>query len=64
MGGSCPGQFNLHPTHLNIKVNYFANSTYFKLSESVDVSIMNMIQVKFSCVFFCQFVSYAKLHLF
>ena len=33
--------------------NYFASSTYFKLSEyEEDVSVINMIQVKFSC-FLC-----------
>ena len=42
------------------KKNYFAKSTYFKLSEYEDVSIINMIQIKFSC-FLCRIVSYAKL---
>ena len=40
--------------------NYFANSTYYKQSEYVDVSITNIIQVKFSC-FLCCIVSNAKL---
>ena len=37
---------------------FFVNSTYFKLSECEDVSIINIIQVKFSC-FLCQIVLYA-----
>ena len=39
------------------KLNYFANNTYYKLSECEDVSIINIIQVKFSC-FLCQIVLY------
>ena len=38
--------------------NYFANTTYFKLSECDDVSIEDIIQVKFSC-FLCRIVLYA-----
>ena len=30
------------------KVNYFANSTFFNLSDCEDVSILNIIQVNFS----------------
>ena len=37
------------PTHLRIKVKYFANSTYFKISECEDLSIINIIHVNFSC---------------
>ena len=42
----------------DFKLNYFANTTYFKLSECDDVSIVNIIQVKFSC-FLCRIVPYA-----
>ena len=42
----------------DLKLNYFANTTYFKLSECDDVSIVNIIQVKFSC-FLCRIVLYA-----
>ena len=42
---SCPP-----PTWVS-KGNYFAKSTYFKLSICEDVSIINIIQVKFSCFF-------------
>ena len=35
----------------DFKFNYFANSTYFNLSDCEDVSILNIIQVKFSCFF-------------
>ena len=56
-GVSCPDQFILPPIHLGIKV-FFANSTYFKLSEREDVSNINIIQVKFSC-FLCRIVPYA-----
>ena len=44
----------------DFKLNYFANTTYFKLSECDDVSIINIIQVKFSC-FLCSIFLYAKL---
>ena len=44
--GSCPGQFILTPSHLVLKYNYFAYSTYFKLYEFEDVSIINISQVK------------------
>ena len=50
-GVSCPGQFILPPTHLGIKLLFFSNATYFKLSECEDVSIINIIQVIFSCFF-------------
>ena len=52
-GGKLSSPVYLAPTHLGIKVNYFANSTYFKLSDCEDVSIINIIQVKFSC-FLCR----------
>ena len=42
----------------DFKLNYFANTTYFKLSECDDVSIVNIIQVKFS-YFLCRIVLYA-----
>ena len=45
------------PTTLVSKYNYFANSTYFNLSDCEDVSIINIIQVKFSC-FLCWIVPY------
>ena len=48
-----------HPPWYQSK-NYFANSTYFKPSECGDVSLINIIQCKFSC-FLCRIVSYAKL---
>ena len=48
------------PTHLGIKVKYFANFSYFKLSEHEDVSTVNMIQGKFNN-FLCRIVLYAKL---
>ena len=48
---SCPCQFILTPTHLSIKVNFFAKFSHFKLSECDDVSIINIIQVN-SAVFF------------
>ena len=49
-GASCPGQFILpHLPEYQIKL-FFSNSTYFKLSECEDVSIINIIEVKFSCV--------------
>ena len=38
--------------------NYFANSTYFNLSDCEDVSIINIIQVEFSC-FLHRIVPYA-----
>ena len=37
---------------------FYLNSTYFELSECDDVSIINIIEVKFSC-FLCQIVLYA-----
>ena len=46
-----------HPLGYQSK-NYCANSTYFKLSECEDVSILNIIQVKFSC-FLSRIVLYA-----
>ena len=42
----------------DFKLNYFANTTYFKISKCEDVSIVNIIQVKFSC-FLCRIVLYA-----
>ena len=39
VGGKMSRPVYLAPTHLGIKVNYFANSTYFKLSDCEDVSI-------------------------
>ena len=60
-GASCSGQFIFPPpTHLGIKVKYFAIFSYFKLSEHEDVSIVNMIQGKFNN-FLCRIVLYAKL---
>ena len=56
-GVSCPGQFILPPPTWVSKYNIFANSTYFKLSECEDVSIINIIQVIFSC-FLCRNVQY------
>ena len=41
----------------DFKLNYFAYTTYFKLSECEDVSIINIIQVKFS-FFLCRIVPY------
>ena len=52
---SSPGQFILPPPTWVSKQNYFANSTYFKLSECEDISIINIIQVIFSC-FLCRIV--------
>ena len=47
------------PPHLGIKeINDFGKSTYFKLSDCEDVSIINIIQVKFSC-FLCPIVPFA-----
>ena len=40
--------------------NYFANTTYFKLSEFDDVSIIKIIQVKLS-YFLCRIVPYTYL---
>ena len=59
VGGKLSRQVYLdpHPPEYQSK-NYFANSTYFKLSQCDDVSIINIIQVKFSC-FLCQIVLYA-----
>ena len=57
-GVSCPGQFIFPPTHLGIKVKLCAYTTYLKLSECEDVSIINIIQVKFS-FYLCQIVLYA-----
>ena len=57
-GASCPGQFILPPTTWVSKYNYFANSTYFNLSDCEDVSIINIIQVEFSC-FLSRIVPYA-----
>ena len=56
-----PVYLDPHPPEYQSK-NYFANSTYFKLSECDDVSIINIIQVKFSC-FLCQIDLYASLHV-
>ena len=50
-GVSCPGQFILPPPTWVSKENYFAKFSHFKLSECDDVSIINIIQVKFSCFF-------------
>ena len=57
---SRPVYLDPHPPEYQSK-NNFANSTYFKLSECDDVSIINIIQVKFSC-FLCQIILYASLH--
>ena len=51
-GGKLSRPVYLAPTYLGIKVKCFAKSTYFKLSECEDVSIINIIQVKFSCFLF------------
>ena len=61
-GAKCPGQFNLPPPTSVSKVKIFAFSTYFKLSECEDVSIIIIIiiQVKLSC-FPHRTVSYAWL---
>ena len=59
-GGGCPGQFILTPSHLILKYNYFAYSTYFKLYECEDVSIINISQVKLSYIL-CRIVPYAYL---
>ena len=59
MGGgklSRPVYLDPHPLGYQSKT-YFANSTYFKLFECEDVSIINIIQVKFSC-FLCRIVPY------
>ena len=42
----------------DFKLNYFADTAYFKLSECDDVSIVNIIKVKFSC-FLCRIALYA-----
>ena len=55
VGPSCPGQFILTPIHLVTKYNHCTNSTYFKLSECEDVSIINIIQAKFSSIFVALF---------
>ena len=57
VGGKLSRPVYLAPTHLGIKVNFFAKFSHFKLSECDDVSIINIIQVKFSC-FLCQIVLY------
>ena len=51
---SCPS----HPP--GYQSEQILHSTYFKLSKCGDVSILNIIQVKFSC-FLCRIVLYAKL---
>ena len=57
-GQSFQASLSWPPSTRVSKKKYFANSTYFKLSECEDVSNINMIQVKFSC-FLCQIVLYA-----
>ena len=41
----------------DFKLNYFAITTFLKLSDCKDVSILNIIQEKFSC-FLCPIVPY------
>ena len=57
-GGQASRPVYLAPTHLGIKVKLFCKTTYFRLSECEDVSIINIIQVKFNC-FLCRIVPYA-----
>ena len=59
--GSGPGKFIFFspPTWLS-KYLIFVNNPYSKLSEYEDVSIINIIQVKFSC-FLCRIDSNDKL---
>ena len=54
---SRPVYLDPHPPEYQSKF-FFAKFSHFKLSECDDVSIINIIQVKFSC-FLCQIVLYA-----
>ena len=58
VGGKLSRPVYLAPTHLGIKVKVLCLFFFFKLSECEDVSIISIIQVKFSC-FLCQIVLYA-----
>ena len=54
--GCCRGSFE--STHVNVAHCWKSHAlTHFKLSECDDVSIINIIQVKFSC-FLCRIVPY------
>ena len=55
-------QYDLTYTHppLYQRLNYLAHSTYFKLSECEDVSIIHTKIVKLGC-FLCRSVSYVWL---
>ena len=54
---SRPVYLDPHPPEYQSKI-YLAYSTYFKLSECEDVSIINIIKVQFSS-FLCQISLYA-----
>ena len=56
-GGKLSRPVYLAPTHLGIKVILLCLYYHSQLSECKDVSIINIIQVKFSCIL-CRIVLY------